>query len=40
MGGKVRENANVVAEVSATVVVEFESFDEAKAYYDSSLLQV
>lgn len=38
-GGDVRENANGVAEGSATVVVEFESFDQAKAYYDSSEYQ-
>jgi uncharacterized protein (DUF1330 family) len=31
----VRENANGVAEDSAMVVVEFETFDKARAFYDS-----
>jgi uncharacterized protein (DUF1330 family) len=31
----VRENANGVAEDSAAVVVEFETFDKARACYDS-----
>mmetsp|Transcript_5391 Transcript_5391/g.11084 ORF Transcript_5391/g.11084 Transcript_5391/m.11084 type:complete len:102 (-) Transcript_5391:193-498(-) len=35
MGGDLREDANGVAHDSATVVVEFESFEQAKAYYDS-----
>ncbi|CAB9527772.1 Protein of unknown function (DUF1330) [Seminavis robusta] len=35
LGGDVRENANGIASGSATVVVEFESLELAKAYYES-----
>ena len=34
-GGDIRENANGVADGSATVVVEFDSLEEAQAYCDS-----
>lgn len=34
-GADVRENENGVAKDSATVVIEFPSFDQAKEYYDS-----
>jgi uncharacterized protein (DUF1330 family) len=38
-GGDLRENANGVAENSATVVVEFDSYEHAKAYYESEEYQ-
>lgn len=39
MGGVVLEDANGVAEGSATVVVEFDSFEQAKKYYNSEEYQ-
>lgn len=33
-GGEVVEDANGVAKDSATVVIEFESYEQAKAYYE------
>lgn len=38
-GANLRENANGVAKGSATVVVEFETLEQAKAYYDSDEYQ-
>ena len=38
-GGDIRENANGVAEGSSTVVVEFDSYEKAKAWYDSEEYQ-
>ena len=38
-GADVRENANGVATDSATVVVEFDTYDQAKAYYESEEYQ-
>lgn len=38
-GGDVRENANGVATGSATVVVEFDSYEHAKVFYDSDEYQ-
>lgn len=34
-GGELCENANGVAENSGTVIVEFDSLEKAKAYYNS-----